>query len=185
MFSTLIDIANKNSGFINILIFIITILLGWVSGIFKALRRRPKFKLQLLPGPTMCSTFPTGKKHNGYDVHKTAMSLYLKVSNIGSAPSSIENVEVGYHWHLRSISWEWVKYRLFWYWLKNPIITMEDFKYDLGEYIKVYPSLLQGTYLTGKTVNNYLKIGRSVNGVVYFEQPDSWEGVFHLPLMER
>jgi hypothetical protein len=92
---------NENQGVVSALIFAVTIFLGWVSGIFGSLRRTPKLRLQLLPGPTFCSTFPTGKKQAGHDTHRTAISLYVNIANVGSAPTSVDNVELGYHWHVR------------------------------------------------------------------------------------
>jgi hypothetical protein len=58
---------------------------------------------------------------------------------------------------------------------------MDDFQYDFGERIKIYPSLLQGTSTLGTTSETYLNVGRGVNGVVYFEQDDSWGGCLPLP----
>jgi hypothetical protein len=58
-------------------------------------------------------------------------------------------------------------------------VTMNDFRIDLGpNNVKVYPSLLQGNTSTGQNTDTYLDVGRSTNGVVYFEQDDSWGGCF-------
>lgn len=129
----------------------------------------------------MCCTFVTGEVRDKYEVHRTAISLYLKIANVGSAPSSIENVSLAYHWHLRPISWNWVKYRVFWFWVDHPVVTMEDFQVDFGDKIKIYPSLFQGSATLGLSTDTYLDIGRTVNGVVYFEQNDSWGGFFPSP----
>lgn len=170
--------SNENSGFVSVILFVVTLFLGWISGIFQSLRKRPKFKVKIIPGPTICTTFCTGKKYNGYDVHRTAISVYLGISNIGSAPSSIETTWIGYHWNIKPISWLWFRYRILWYWLKQPITTLEDFQYNFGDHVKIYPSLLQGTNSIGKSPETYLEVGKSVNGVVYFEQDDSWGGFF-------
>lgn len=176
--NTLIKWANNNDGFISIVVFFASILLAWVTGIFRSLIKKPKFKIRILVGPTLCSTFTIGKKFNDHDIHRTAISIYIGLANVGSAPASIEKVWVGYHWHLKPISWLWFRYKFFWYWLKDPITTMSDFHYDFGKQVKVYPSLLQGTYMTGNKPETYLEVGKSVNGVVYFEQDDSWGGCF-------
>ena len=55
---------------------------------------------------------------------------------------------------------------------------MEDFQYELGDHVKIYPSLLQGVSTIGKSPETYLEVGKSINGVVYFEQDDSWGGCF-------
>lgn len=59
--------VNDNQGVVSIVIFLITLFIGWVSGIFSALRRKPRFKLSLLDGPTFCCTYLIGKKHGEYD----------------------------------------------------------------------------------------------------------------------
>ncbi len=174
-------LANDNQGVLTIVVFAATIFLGWVSGIFRALRNRPVFKINVLDGPTFCSTFPTGQKYQGYDAHRTAISIYLNVANVGSAPASIERVSIGYKWHLDGVSVLWLRYRLFWFWLKDSITSLEDFKYSFGEHIKVYPFLLQCTSTVMKEPQAYLLVGQSVNGVVYFEQKESWGGCFPSP----
>ena len=58
---------------------------------------------------------------------------------------------------------------------------MDDFQYGFGDRVKVYPSLLQGVHLTGKNTDTYLNTGQSVNGMVYFEQTESWGGCFPTP----
>lgn len=181
MIHELIKWINDNQGAVTVLVFLATIALGWASGIFQSLRRKPKFKIETLPGPSLCSTFLTGEKYNGYKVRRTAISIYLKISNVGSAPSDIVNVSIGYHWHRNRLNWMWLKYRLIWFWLEHPIISMEDFQYNLGDGIKFYPFLLQGTASIMKSPETYLLVGQSVNGVVYFEQPESWGGCFPSP----
>ena len=173
--------TNENQGVVSVSIFLITIVFGWATGIFQSLRRKPKFKVEILPGPTQCSTFLTGKKYNDYELHRTAISIYLKVSNVGSAPASIENVSIGYHWHLNKLNWMWLKYRIMWFWLKDPIISMQDFQNDIGENVRIYPFLLQITASIMKSPQTYLLVGQSANGVVYFEQQESWGGCFPSP----
>jgi hypothetical protein len=171
---------NKNSGVVSVLIFLSSLMIAWFSGIFKALRNKPQFKIEALLGPTICSTFLTGKKFNGYDVHQTGISLYLKISNIGSAPSSINKIKAGFHWHLQGFNFLWLKYRIGWYWL-DPIISLNDFTVDIGENVKVYPFLIQKSYLSNNTNDHYLQVGKSAIGVVYFEHGESWGGCFPTP----
>jgi len=170
--------SNENQGVVTIAIFFFTILGGWVSGIFSALRRRPKFKVTLIPGPTFCCTFPIGKKYGAYDMHRTAIALYLQVTNIGSAASSIENVSVGYHWHLKPFSMVWLKNTLGWGWLTEQAVILDEFQVKIGENTKLYPFLTQMSHLSGLSAQTFLEVGRSTNGVVYFEQPDGWGGCF-------
>jgi len=185
MIDIVITWTNNNSGFVGALIFVFTLFFGWISGIFRSLRRRPVFKLRMIPGPTLCSVIATGKKYGDYDIHRTAISIYLGISNIGSAASSIENIEIGFHWHLAPFSWLWLKNKVSWFWVKQQTIIMEDFQYDLGEHIHVYPFLIQGNSLTGKSNDAYLEIGKGINGVIYFEQDDSWGGCFPSPTKDE
>jgi hypothetical protein len=172
---------NENQGVVSSLIFAVTIFLGWVSGIFGSLRRKPKLRLQSLPGPTFCSTFPTGNKQDGHDTHRTAICLYLNIANVGSAPTSVDNVEIGYHWHVQPFSLTWLRYRVCWFWLRNQVAMLQDFQIKIGDHFKVFPSLFQRSTILGDALNTYLEIGRSVNGVVYFEQTESWGGCFPTP----
>lgn len=55
---------------------------------------------------------------------------------------------------------------------------MEDFQARIGNSIKLYPFLIQGSNLAPNKTDTYLNVGQSASGVVYFEQPDSWGGCF-------
>lgn len=171
---------NNNQGVVSLTIFIVTLVFGWVSGIFSALRKRPNFKIETIEGPTFCCTYNTGNIFNGHDAHITAFALYLNISNIGSAPSSIEKIHIGYHWDLDPISWTWLKYKIGWFWLKNEIVILEDFRVEIGEHLKVYPFLTQKNYLAPIQVDKFLEVGKSNSGIVYFEQLESWGACFPL-----
>jgi hypothetical protein len=173
--------SNDNQGVLTLAIFGVTLAFGWMSGIFSALRRKPKFRLRLIDGPTFCCTFHVGKKHKSHKVHRTGIALYLSVANIGSAASSIESVSVGYHWHLHPFSFQWLLYSVGWFWLKNHAVALDDFQASIGGNIKVYPFLLQRNNLSPSEVSTFLQVGQSTNGVVYFEQADSWGGCFPSP----
>ena len=151
----------------------------WASGIFSALRRKPKFRLNLIEGPTFCCTYQTGKVENGYDVHRTGIALYLMVANIGTAPSSIEKISVAYHWNVYPFSKVWLRYSIGWFWLGNQTAALSDFCAAIGENLKVFPFLTQkNSLLPNRENDTYLEMGKSTNGVVYFEQSDSWGGSF-------
>lgn len=169
---------NDNQGVVGVAIFLATLTLGWVSGIFSALRRRPKFKLSLIDGPTFCCTYQIGQMHGQHEVHRTGIALYLVIANVGSEASSIENVSIGYHWHLHPFSLNWLRYAVGWFWLTNQSAALEDFQSRIGEKIKVYPFLTQANFLSPVRSETFLAVGKSTNGVVYFEQPNSWGGCF-------
>lgn len=169
---------NDNQGVAGLGIFLVTLLLGWISGIFSALRHKPKLSISCIEGPTFCCTFPVGAEHNGYEVHRTGLALYLHVVNVGTAATSLEGISVGYHWHLRPFSRLWLKYVIGWHWLHNQMIIGTDFQVRIGDNIKFYPFLVQRSAVFGDSSPTYLESGRSTNGVVYFEQEDSWGGCF-------
>jgi hypothetical protein len=188
MLSTLTDFfvqsskwSNDNQGVVSIGIFVVTIGFGWISGIFSALRRKPKFKIRLIDGPTFCCTYPIGKTNGVHETHRTGIALYLAITNTGSAASSIANISIGYHWHIRPFSLAWLKYSVCWFWLHNQTAALSDFQAKIGENIKVFPFLTQTNQLTQVDAKNYLQPGQSTNGVVYFEQSDSWGACFPSP----
>lgn len=174
MISSTIKWLNDNQGVLSLIIFLVTIGLGWASGIFRTLRQKPKMKITALPGPTFCCTYLIGEKHGEYDVHRTGIALYLHIANIGSAPSSIERVSIGYHWNITPFSIKWLKYRIGWFWLRDQTVALVDFQANIGQNLKIYPFLTQKSNLSGESAETYLEVGRSTNGVVYFEQSNSW-----------
>ncbi len=167
---------NDNQGVVSVAIFVVTLGLGWVSGIFSALRRRPKFRIQLIDGPTFVCTVHTGKRRDALDIHRTCVALYLKITNSGSAASSIDKISVGYHCRLIRFTLAWFRYGLGWFWLHDQTAAILDFQAKIGENIKVYPFLTQKSILSSAHPSTYLEPGQSANGVVYFEQSDSLGG---------
>jgi hypothetical protein len=165
---------NKNEGLLSVVLFLATLFLGWASGIFASLRRKPEFKIRLIDGPTFCCIYETGGEKNGHKTHQVAFALYLRVSNIGSAASSLEAVHVGYHWDIIPFSKQWWQYGLGWFWLDKLSVSLEDFQVKIGDSVKVFPFLFQKTHLSQLTQDTYLEPGKSVLGVVYFEQAESW-----------
>lgn len=177
-YSELTGWLNNNQGLLTLTIFLATIVFGWVSGIFSALRRKPKFAVRIIDGPTCACTFPTGKSKGQFEVYRTCIALYLGVSNVGSSPSSIEAVSVGYHWNVKPFSMLWLKHSVGWFWLNHQAVALDNFQSKIGESIKIYPFLFQSTGLGFNKTETYLNIGQSTNGVVYFEQSDSWGGCY-------
>ena len=173
-----ISILNENQGVLTALLFFITVLFGWLSGILSALRRKPKLKIHIIPGPTFCCTYRVGKMHGEYGVHRTGIALYLEISNVGYASTSIVEINVGYHWNILPFSKLWLKYRIGWFWLNQQSVILADFQNNIGGSVKFFPFLFQKSYISGERAETYLEIGRRTNGVVYFEQNDSFGGGF-------
>ena len=163
----IVDWANDNSGFLALILFLATLFLGWISGIFKALKRKPELKIEILPGPTFCASFDTSRIWRGHKTHRTAISLYLSIANVGSAPTDIKSIHVGYKSKKHSTPFRW-------FWLKEITVSKSDFVMTLGEDLKVFPFLMQRNQLTDNQIDTYLLEGKRCNGIVYFEQVESW-----------
>jgi hypothetical protein len=173
---------NDNQGVISIVLFVLTLMLGWVSGIFQALTRKPKFRIEVIRGPTFCCTYNLGGKYTAddskqYAAHKTAISLYLSISNIGSAPASFIEPSVGYHCNFKPISRLWIQKTLGWHWLVGATTALEDFTVTKNGFTKVYPFLIQGRSDGTQSSKSYLNVGQRETGIVYFEQEASWGGL--------
>jgi TPP-dependent trihydroxycyclohexane-1,2-dione (THcHDO) dehydratase len=85
----IINWSNENAGFISVIVFILTLLIAKVSGLFSAIRKKPKFQIDLIEAQTFGCIFDLQRTHNGFPVNKTSFAIYLRVTNIGNAPSSI------------------------------------------------------------------------------------------------
>lgn len=165
---TIIEWTNQNSGFLTFILFFATLALGWLSGIFRALKFKPQFKIGINEGPTFISSFTTEKEFNGFKTHRTAAVIYLSITNIGTAPAQIITVRLGYHNYS-------FKYTFLWLWLKNTP-ALGDFGHTIGENLRIFPFLFQKNHLSAHPVCTYLRSGQEAKGVVYFEQPESWGG---------
>ena len=170
---------NENQGVLALTIFIFTILLGGIGVVFKVLRSKPELKIETLLGPTFVCVFGTGNKHGIFDTHQTGIALYLRVSNVGVTATNINSVRLGYHWAISPFSFlNWIRYRVGWYYLPGPAISLADFQVSIGKNLKTYPFLIQKGFVKGDSAELFLEPGRSTNGVVYFEQSESWGGCF-------
>jgi len=127
--------SNLNSGFVAIVIFIITILFGWFSGIFRALRLKPKLKIEVIEGPSICSTFNASDMPDTSH-HRTAISIYMQISNIGSSPTAIDKISVGYKSKAYRNPFKW-------YWLENETVCLSEFLMPIGQQSKTIPFLRQ------------------------------------------
>lgn len=177
---------NENQGLLDLILFIITVVFGWVSGIFSGFIKKPKLGVKLLKGPTFACTFlVNGKKYNNYDVHKTGFALYLQIINKGLAPTSIVSINIGYHWNIERFSLLWLKYRIGWFWIEDISIALDDFQTYIRDRLKIYPFLIQQNSQIKNDTITYLQIGEMISGVVYFEQKESFGGCFPLPKTKK
>jgi hypothetical protein len=176
----LFEWANENQGTVTIILFFATVFLGWISGIFTALRKRPKFQISTIPGPTFSCTYPTGNTHNDMPCHRTGIAVYLKILNVGYAPSDIVNVSLAFHWTVRGNPLLFLRKRVGWHWLYGQATSVSDFQVSVKDKVKIYPFLTQRSSLSGQNASSYLKIGEGTNGVAYFEQPEAYGACFPL-----
>ncbi|EIA3093220.1 hypothetical protein NMR54_003499, partial [Vibrio cholerae] len=68
-----------------------------------------------------------------------------------------------------------------WYWLRYPTVALDDFQIKIGENIKFFPFLMQRSSISGAQSETFLPPGRSTNGIVYFEQGESYGGFMPSP----
>ena len=96
----LIKWANENEGFLSIILFFATILLGWLSGLFNSLIKKPNLKIRFIDKVSFYSSYLTGETHEvegyTYDLHKTGFVVYMSIANIGNMPTSIDKIYLGY-----------------------------------------------------------------------------------------
>lgn len=123
---------------------------------------KPELSIQLIPTPSFCTSFDSELPNENVNIHRTAIILYLKITNVGNAPTEIGQIHVGYE----SMENEW-------HWLRNETTLLDDFVMPMGEKLKVYPFLKQRNSLMNNAPDVFLNPGQSRNGVVYFEQKAS------------
>lgn len=166
----IIDWCNQNAGFITVILFLTSVLIGWISGFFKSITKRPKFKIKVIEGATFGSIIDLKKTYNGFPVNKTAFAIYLEITNVGNAPASIGKISLGYI--LSDLTPKWRAKRN---WI-DETISKSDFtiKFKDSALVKGFPFLKQQNINFPNKVDTYLEIGQSKNGIVYFEQPEAY-----------
>ena len=168
------DWLNSNTGVLSVLLFMGTILVGWLTGFFKSIIRRPRFKIRVIPKMTFGSVFYTGRKYTPpmegtYDLTKTAFVIYLEITNVGNAASNLGKIKIGYYKNNGKGTLfqkrEWIpEYNI----LGTFVIPSGD-----GQSL-IIPHLRQNTPELNKTYSGYIEVGNSIIGASYFEQVVSW-----------
>lgn len=158
----IINWSNTNSGFLALLIFVISIIIGWVSGIFTHIKRKPKFSIDLIKIPSFICPVATGREKYNLPTYRTAIVLYLDISNVGTAPAAIKMIRVRYK--TKSNNYLWL----------NQINALEDFTAEMNEHVKVYPFFTQNNNLMKNDSNRYLREGDNKSGIEYFESDEYW-----------
>lgn len=168
------ELLNNNQGILSLLLFFISIFFGWVSGIFRSLVRKPKFKIRVIPKMSFGTVYMTGEKYTPpkqgtYDVHKTAFVVYLEITNIGSAPSNLGKIKIGYYKDDGKSTW--FQKRI---WIKESNI-LADFAIPTGDGQSLrIPHLRQKNPQFDQNYDGFLEVGQSILGAAYFEQSPGW-----------
>ena len=123
---------------------------------------KPDLIIELIPTPSFCSSFDSDLPNESVNIHRTAIILYIKITNVGNAPTEIGKIHVGY----QSMENDW-------HWLCEETTLLDDFVMSMGEKVKVFPFLKQKNYLMDNDINTFLNPGQSRSGIVYFEQKAS------------
>lgn len=169
-----INWTNDNSGFLSVVIFLLTLLIAWLSGLFQAINRKPKFRIDLIEHDSFGCIFDLKRTHNGLPINKTSFAIYLRVTNIGNAPSTIRKIKLGYIKSDLNPLWisSMMKNRQ---WISETI-SKDDFNvmFEGSSRGKVIPFLKQRNMNYNNSTDTYLQEGKSVNGMVYFEQMESF-----------
>lgn len=177
----IINWTNENSGFLSLVLFLATILYGWLSGLFSSLIKKPKLKVRFIPKVCFYSTFYVNEKYEPkkgevYDVHKTGFVIYTSISNIGNIPTAIDKIYIGYKKNKNFALFERNRYIWLAQWHSfTPFKTKMKNDSDL-----VYPTLRIKNFPTDNT-NDYLRTGESITGTAYFEQVKAWGNFSPLP----
>jgi len=127
---------------------------------------KPVLKIEVLKGPTLCSSFDVGSNERGLDLHRTAFLVYLQITNVGRVPVQVGDIHLGYR---SAEEFDGESFR----WLVNETVLLEDYKLPIGDKVKVFPFLKQSNHSIKNSKKTYLLPGEYENGLVYFEQEES------------
>jgi len=162
--------SNYNSGYLSLIIFLAGLLVSFLVWLANKSKRtkisNDDLSIEIIDHASMCTSFETGNVKNNFRLHRTALILYLKLTNKSERPIKIGKVRVGY----RSQSHENPES---WYWLDGETTMIEEYKSPLGDKVKVYPYLKQASTDSNIPVNMTIESHDFKNGTVYFEQDAS------------
>jgi len=150
----LIKWSNSNSGFLSLLLFIATLLIGWFSGIYSSLTSRSKIKVEVLKRPAVCMVEKIDKTNS-----RASFGIYLKIVNIGYSPVDIDSVFLSFQTQSKAWSDK----------LSSTVCKSEFFEILDGNKLKVLPFLTQRIPGAVGDNSSYLNRGQQKVGIVYFE----------------
>lgn len=175
--------CDDHSGFISVVLFVLTLFIGWIVGFFKYIRQKPKFKIHLLAGPSFVCVIPDHSKLGEYSTHRIVISLYLSVTNVGSSAGAITEILAAYEFPPTGKKSIFKMFKSNWYSLKQTA-ALEDFCYNMGDHLKVYPFLSQRSLVLDTNGSTYCRVGETLTGIVYYENPNlAWGS--HKPVLSK
>jgi hypothetical protein len=179
-FNEWINWCDTHSGFLSLVLFLITLLIGWLGGFFKYIGQKPKFTPSLIQGPSFVTIVPSDTKFEGRSTHRVVISLYLSIANTGSAAGSIFSISAAYKFPPTSLK-EFFKSR--WNFIKETV-ALSDFSRQIGDHVKVYPFIRQKSFFFDSKGSTYFRVGEIHNGITYFENENLAYGS-HRPIVKN
>lgn len=132
--SDFLNLLNNNTWVVAVTIFLLTILVWWISGLFSYIRNKPSLKIkrysEIIPHFFVSGWLSLNKeKESWFEVERLVLFLWLSVSNIWFSDTTIESYRLEYE----DINWK--KHKLV------PMSLPEPLSHWIWEYQKVFPSL--------------------------------------------
>jgi hypothetical protein len=179
---------NANQGVVAVLLVMAGTLLKWG---YDKIFHRQKLVVRLIDLPSFCADIPTRLYDNGQQCYRTALSLYISITNRGKVPVDISKVQAEYR--ADALKWQHAKWwqpferfetkidRIRWcyrFGKLHHVPALEAFFIPLNEEkIKTVSFLIQGNHHLNDTHKElYLQENQSEGGVVYFESGEYWGG---------
>ena len=169
--------CNSNSGFLSLLLFTISIILGIISGFFKSIIRKPRLKIRIIDKMTFYSFYYTGENYynkqlnENFKYHKTGFVLYLSIANVGNQNTSIDKIWLGYKKNynksklFRKNKYQWLA--------QSNIVNNFEIKFNDVNSLTINNLRLKNDVFDN-SAHSSLDVGNSMVGIAYFEQESAW-----------
>jgi hypothetical protein len=177
--------TNNNSGFLSLIIFIATLLFGWLSGFFASIIKKPKLKVRFINKASFYCFFETGNQYfhptlkENFDLHQTGFAVYMSIANMGNKMTSVDKIYLGYYRNSlkRKLFNKQINWLAQWH-------SLDEFKFEYECHAVIIPPLRVRTEHFIENHDDSLEVGKSIIGVAYFEQPEAW-GNFNPKIIDQ